>query len=721
MARVDSSYGRYQSIAAFLFYLAFSILLFGRGLAGRFTTACIGLESDPPMFMWYLRWWRYALEHRVNPFLTDLLWAPPGFNLAWSTFIPLPAWLVIPLGRAFGETAAYNFLCIIALPLAATAAFLLCRRVTTAFWPSLLGGYIFGFSPFMLGEMLGGHLHLLLAFPIPLAVLSTLRRLDCEISARRFTLEIAALLVVQFLCGIELFATMSIFAGFAMLVALVFFDAATRARILALIGPLAAAYAIAMIVVSPYLYYLFALGFPHAPIWSPAKFTGDLLNFFIPTEANLLGTFGFARAISVKFSGDIYENGVYIGIPLLIMIEAYRRSASHTAVGKFLVATLAIAVVASFGPGLRVGGRPLFPMPWALVASLPVISNAIAARFSMYAALVISLIAAIWFGSASARTSTKIGVAVLVLMFLAPNPNALFWTRPLTLPAFFADHTYLHALQPREVVLPLPYGERGDCMYWQERTDMYFRMASGWTGITPPEFERMPIVNFFYGEIDLPEPGDQLKAFVARFAVTAIVADPTYERFAIFQPALASLGVAAEPSGGLLIYKIAPGKFAAYAKLNGAEIEARALALRFDSILAAAASYVAGGNDPLKLSALELKRFNLLPQDWRIATTPNSLTGWSIGGLPDKRIAIALYGSDQGLKPLLDRYFGKVAELLYPAPSRWNPRSSTGDNSGTALIIFDRTQFDAAARQLKSSPPPEMATPFLGAISTDSR
>ena len=727
MARVDSRYGRYQSIAAFLFYLTFSILLFARGLSGRFTTACIGLKSDPLMFMWDLRWWRYALEHRVNPFLTDLLWAPPGFNLAWSTFIPLPAWIVIPLGRAFGETAAYNFLCVIALPLAATAAFLLCRRVTTAFWPSLLGGYIFGFSPFMLGEILGGHLHLILAFPIPLAELSALRRIDGEISARRFTLEIAALLVVQFLCGIELFATMSIFAGVAILIAIVFFDAATRARVLDLIAPLAAAYAFAMLVVSPYLYYLFALGFPHAPIWRPGKFTGDLLNFFVPTEANLLGTFGFARSISEKFSGDIFENGVYIGIPLLILIEAYRRSAWHTAAGKFLITTVAIAVVASFGPALRVSGRPLFPMPWALVANLPVISNAVAARFSMYAALVVSLIAAIWLSSASARASTKVFAAIAVILFSLPNPSAIFWTRPLTLPAFFADHTYLRALQPREVVLPIPYGERGDCMYWQERTDMYFRMASGWTGITPFQFERMPIVNFFYGETDLPEPGDQLKAFLARFAVTTIVADPSSERFPVFQPALASLGVAAEPVGDVLIYKIAPGKFAAYAKLTGAEVEARALALRFDSILAATAGYIAGGNDPLKLSPLVLQRLNLLPSDWRIATGPNSLTGWSVAALPDKRlpdkrIAIAIYGFDQGLKPLLDRYSGKVDELLYPAPARWNPRSSPAeDQSGIALIIFDRNQFEAAARQLRSSPPPEMTTPFLGAVGAESR
>ena len=36
---------------------------------------------------------------------------------------------------------------------------------------------------------------------------------------RRFVVEIAAILTTQFLCGIELFATMTIFGGFAILLA----------------------------------------------------------------------------------------------------------------------------------------------------------------------------------------------------------------------------------------------------------------------------------------------------------------------------------------------------------------------------------------------------------------------------------------------------------------------------------------------------------------------
>jgi hypothetical protein len=713
MAQVDSHDGRPQLIATFLLYLAFSVLLFGRGLAGRLTTAYIGRAADPLVYIWFLRWWRYAVEYRVNPFLTDLLWAPRGFNLAWSAFIPLPAWIAIPIGRWFGEPAAYNILSVVAPPLAALSAFLLCRRVTGAFWPSVLGGYVFGFSPYMLGHTLGGHLNLTLVFPIPLMALVALRRLDGEISTRRFTLETAVLLVVQFLCGIEVFATLTLFAGFSLLVALVFSNAESHARLLKLVVPLTAAYATAMIVLSPYLHYLLAGGVSHGPIWTASNFSADLLNFLIPTRTNLFGTFGFARTITGSFGADIYENVAYIGIPLVIVVEAYRRAAWSTSAGRFLTVMLAVAILASIGPELCVGGRAGFPMPWAIAGRLPLISMALPVRYMVYAFLIVAVMVATWFASPM-RPLTKWTAAAVILISIAPNPRASFWISSLEVPRFFTAGTYARKLDPREIVLPLPFPQTGISMYWQARSNMYFRMAGGWTTTTPFEFQRMPIVSLFYGQTALPEAGDQLKAYIARFAVTAIVADPSSERFDTFGPALASLGVAAEKSDGVLIYKIPPGKFAAYAESTGAEVEARALALRFDTVLADAAEYLAGGNDPLKLSAPELQRLNLLPLYWQTATTPNSVSSWSIGALADKRIAIALSGSPQGVQPLLDRYADK-AELLYPAPSKWDRNSSlSADQLNPLLIIFDRAEIEAAARQLKLSPPPEMTTPFPG-------
>ncbi|MFZ2062108.1 MAG: hypothetical protein WAU82_13935 [Candidatus Binatus sp.] len=709
--------GRYQWPAAFLLFLAFSILLFGSSLAGHLTTAYIGHDEDPRIYMWFLRWWRYALDQHINPFFTDLLWAPHGFNLAWSAFVPLPAWIAIPIGRALGEAAAYNVLCIIALPLAALSAFLLCRRVTGAFWPSILGGYIFGFSPYMLAQMLGGHLNLIFAFAIPLLVLAVFRRLDGEVPAWRFTLEIAVLLIVQFLCGIELFATMTLFGGFAILIALVFFDGDSRARLVRLIGPLAAAYAIAMLVVSPYLYYLFMRGSAGAPAWPPARFTGDLLNFIIPTEVNLFGTFGLARAITGKFSGDLYEKSVYVGIPLLLLIESYRRMKWRTRAGRFLIVMLAITVVASFGPALRVAGRAVLPMPWAIFTILPVLSGALAARFAIYTSLVISVIAATWFSDAPARTSTKIIAAASVALFLVPNLVPSFWKSRLDIPAFFTDRAYANELAPREIVLPLPFPDSGKSMYWQADSDMYFRMAGGWTVTSPFEFTRMPAVRYFYGAIDLPEAADQLKAYIARFGVQAVIADPEETNFPIWQQTLAPLGITAQNEKGVWIYKIPGDSFAAYAKLPAAQVEARANALRFDAIVEAAGKYLADGHDLSKLSPLELKRLDLLPRDWLVNAAPDAYRDWQIAPASGGQVGIIVVGSYEGVRPLIERYRAIASEIDYPAPTRWTPDAHPRlDVVKPLLVTFDSAHLTAAAQKLRDSPPPERTTPFVAGV-----
>jgi hypothetical protein len=706
---------RWRGLAVFGLYIAISLIFFARGLIGH-PGYYIGRDTDPPQTMWFFNWWRFSLAHGLNPFITDFVWAPLGINLAWTTFMPIPAWVSIPLQVTVGEPATYNLIVTLMPALAAFAAFLLCRRVTGAFWPSVLGGYIFGFSSYMLGQVLG-HLDLVTVFPAPLIVLITLKRLDGEISARRFAVMLAALLTLQFLCFPELFATITIVGGFSLLLAYPLFGSDVRIRLRRLIIPTIGGYLISTAILSAYFYYLLAFGFPSGPIWPPSKYSADLIGFLVPWHTIWWGSAGFATAITDRFTGTILENGDYLGVVLIVFVEIFRRRFWPTAAGKFLTILLLAIIIAAIGPTLHIAGVQGFPMPWAIFQHLPLIENILPVRFMMYAFLILGVMIAMWFATSAARRLTKCAAAAVILASITPNPHASFWVSRLDIPAFFTDGSYAKELSPREIILPLPWAQKGNSMYWQMQSDMYFRMAGGWTGFSPFEFRQMPIVSLFSGQTDLPEAGDQLKAYLARFAVTAVVADPSSERFDTLEPALASLGLAAQPSGGVLIYKISPGKFAAYAKLTGAHVEARALALRFDTVLAAAAGYIAGGNDPLKLSAPELKRLNLLPPDWQLVTAPNSVSSWSIGVLADERIGIALWGSPEGVKPLLDRYLGK-AELLYPAPSRWNPRSSLSeDQLGPLLVIFDQAELEAAAKKLKSSPPPERTTPFIGADS----
>ena len=715
MTSPDRAHHRLQSFAAFALYFALAALLLARGLIGH-PGFYIGRDTDPPQTMWFFNWWRFSLAHGLNPFITDFVWAPLGINLAWTTFVPIPAWISIPLQVTVGEPATYNIIVMLMPPLAAFAAFLLCRRVTGALWPSVLGGYIFGFSPYMLGQVLA-HLVEFAVFPVPLIALLTLKRLDGEISARRFAIGLAALLTVQFLCSVELFATVTIVGGFSLFRALALFDTDVRARLVGLIAPAIAGYLMAGAVLSPYLFYMLGRGFPHSPIWKTGSYSADLLAFLVPTETVMLGTARAATGITRTFQGDIYENGAYLGIAIVLFVEVFRQRYWRVPVGKFLTILFVVIMIAAMGPTLHVAGRPGISMPWAIVGWLPLISIALPVRFMMYAFLVLGVMIAMWFASLSARPLTKCVAAAVILVSIAPNPHASFWVSRLDIPAFFTDRTYANELEPREIILPLPWGQRGNSMYWQMQSDMYFRMAGGWTGISPFEFARMPVVKYFYGGIDLPEAGDQLKAYIARFGVRAVIADPKEANFPIWQRTLASLGVAPLNEKGVWIYKIPRDSFAAYAKLPAAQVEARADALRFDTILEAAEKYLADGHDLSEVSPLELKRLDLIPRDWLVDATPDAYTDWQIGPAPDGRVAIVIVGSYEGIRPLIERCRATASEIDYPAPTRWTPASRPRlDAIKPLVVIFDSAHLAAAAQSLRDSPPPERTTPFVAGV-----
>ncbi len=715
MTSSDRARHRLQSFGAFALYFTLAALVLDRGLIGQ-SHQLIGEGTDLSTYMWFMKWWPYAISHRLDPFLTDLLWAPLGVNLAWVTSTPLPTLVMLPVQLTLGEFAAYNTLCTLALPVAAFSAFLLCRRVTGEFWPSFCGGYVFGFSSYMLGQVCA-HAVLAITFPAPLAALVVLKRIDGEISSRRFSVLLATLLVVEFLSCVELFATLTLVGALALILAIAFLDGATRARLFGLIAPAAAAYLIAAIVLSPYLYHLLAYGFPHRPIWPPDRFSADVMGFFVPEKVFALGTAKPALALTRLLTINIPENGAYLGLPLIVFAEAFRRRYWTSPLGKLLTILLGAIVVVAMGPALHVAGREDLVMPWAFFVKLPFVSNALPIRFMMYAFLVIAVMLAIWLASAATGARTKFITVAIIAVSLMPNPRASFWVSKLEVPAFFSSGAYRAELAPGDIVLALPFGRKGTSMYWQAKSDMYFRMADGWTGIVPFRFARMPIVNFFEGADDLPEPGEQLKTYIAHFGVKAVIVDPADSRFKTFQAVLASLSVPAAEIGGLWIYKIPLEKFADYEKVDPAQAEARAIALRFDTILPAAAKYLASGHDPARLSPLELKRLNLLPADWQVQDERYTLANWSIGMI-DQRIAIALHGSYDGFKPLIDRLSMQGAEILYPAPARWDPRAIPDKILLRPLLVFfDREKFDAAVAKLKASPPPELTTPFLGADS----
>ncbi|HVN63393.1 MAG TPA: hypothetical protein VMT58_02055, partial [Candidatus Binataceae bacterium] len=180
-----------------------------------------------------------------------------------------------------------------------------------------------------------------------------------------------------------------------------------------------------------------------------------------------------------------------------------------------------------------------------------------------------------------------------------------------------------------------------------------------------------------------------------------------------FKEALAPLGDY-EMTGGIALYKVAPQIISAYRDLPGAALEARAVSLRFDSILEASAKFLATGHDASNLSPLELLNAKLLPATWRVDAAPDAYSDWTAVRLSNDKLAVAVTGTYDALRPLIDRYLRTTAKVYCPAPRLWTPKEMPIREKWVPLVIeFDRAGLAAAAAQLKSSPPSERTTPFL--------
>ena len=223
---------RSAAIAALLIYLAISMAYFWWPIHGHFGDMAISSSSTVTMpdlgqSLWYLRWWPYALTHGLNPFITYKQFHAYGYNVTWEISIPVIALLAWPVTMTAGPIAAFNLTIILAFTLTAWATFILCYHLTRQVWASLVGGYLFGFSGFMIAQATG-HLHLIVLFPIPVVLYLAVLRYEGRISRVRFLLLAPLPLFFLFLVTVEEFALVAIFAYIALGVWLLFNLAAWR-------------------------------------------------------------------------------------------------------------------------------------------------------------------------------------------------------------------------------------------------------------------------------------------------------------------------------------------------------------------------------------------------------------------------------------------------------------------------------------------------------------
>src|SRR5215469_1111043 len=302
-----------QGLLAFALYLVVWLATVGRHLLHNPGDAHLDQVSmDPNFYTWCLRWWPYAIGHGLNPFFSHLIRAPAGHSLAWVTAIPPIALLAWPLTVTAGPIVTFNLLVILAPPLAAWAAFVLCRRITRKFWPSVAGGAVFGFSAYEMNHIAAGQLNLTYSLLLPLVAYVFVLWRDGAIGTRAFVGLAGLTMAVQFYLFLETFADLTALLAVSVVISVVVAGRARRPEMLRLTRCLSYAYAIAILLALPYLAYALTM---KAPVLR-ADTNLDLASLVIPrpgVTTRIPWLYELATGpIPVSAAG-------YVGIPLLAL------------------------------------------------------------------------------------------------------------------------------------------------------------------------------------------------------------------------------------------------------------------------------------------------------------------------------------------------------------------------------------------------------------------
>lgn len=683
-----------QNVLILLIYILLS--LFFWGFPSNFNKLVFGNDIDPIAIIWSINWFPYALSHGLNPFISHTILNPIGVNLVWSPAYAFTASLLMfPVTVIFGPIVSYNMLTLLSPALSAFTAFLLCKYLSKNTIPALMGGYIYGFSSYEIGQLLG-HLNLFTIFLIPLIILICTLFYQNKVNKFLFLTILIILLILQFGFSLEIFTTLTFFGYISLIIAFIFINQQDRKKIIILGGWVIISYIITMIILLPFLYYLY-LGLHLIPtIFNDTSFySSDLLNFIIPTPITWLGGNQFSH-IASKFSGNFSEEGAYIGIPLIFISYLYIKEFWHTFHGKLLIISGLIIIIASFGPFLKILGTQIIQTPWKLLIYLPLIKQALPTRFTLYLSLVLAIIITIWLSTSKYNKIFKYSITVLSLVFLIPNLSVSFKgvKKEINIPPFFTQKSYLKYIKPNSNVLIIPYSYNGNSALWQVASNMYFNMIDyPWYPVPLNKWSWLNsniVANLIADTPNNIFCIDELKGFLGSNDIEyVIVSDNEYDKWGnIYSDVLG------RPSnvGGIFLYKISDDIHTQRNDYKNAIAQCNFK--QFAILFSASIKFLENNNQLTNLYPQYLEEHDYLDKSLGYQTktvynwTQNS--GW-IGQWPcseekAKCFGVGIVGNINEIKPIIEKYSEQAKQIYFPYPKKYDPNIKKG--SGQLLMIF---------------------------------
>ena len=454
-------------------YLVLSVAMLWKGLFTGSGTV-VGRLQDPALFIWYLQWLPFALGHHLNPLLTTYLHYPSGANLMWNTSIVFPALVLAPVTIAFGPITAYNVLCVTAVASSAWCGYLAARRFTQSWWAAVVGGLLYGFSPYVVSQSLG-HPNLALAFYPALAVIFADEILVRQ-RARPWRLGVllGAVTALQLMTSEELLGETVIMAVPGLVALALLHRAEVRQRlhyVLRVAGPAL----LTFVALAGYPLYVQLLGPEriHGALWYLNYYVATLERFVVPSNVQLLGP--GPRSV-------LGDSGVYVGIPLLLLAVAAVVWLRRRTVVVVAAVTLASAMVLSLGGFLNVwdGHSTPVPLPWLPIDVLPFFNDILPIRVMLFGYLALGILVAFFLDRVLRHPRTRwrvAGVLAAVVALVPLLPVLPFPSERWSVPAFFSSAD-VHRLSTTGSVL-MTSSPGYDTSVWQAVSEMSFRSATG--------------------------------------------------------------------------------------------------------------------------------------------------------------------------------------------------------------------------------------------------
>lgn len=505
----------------------------------------VGSYTDPYAKAWFLGWLPHELTSGHFALVTNVASYPAPVNLMWNNSVIALATLLSPITVGAGPVVAFNLAVVLGLTLSAWSAGLTLRRFIRTPLAAWIGGGLYGFSPFILGEAYGGQLPWVTLWTVPLLVCV----LDALVRTRHgrpwvLGIAIGCLASFQILTTEELFATVLLTVAASLVVLAIANPRSAIALAPRVTGALLVATLFALAVAGPFLVvqFLGAHRLPPGPVMPASANVVDLLGWLVPTQLQLVAPSWLAH-VGRAFPGYLFDRVGYVGLPLLVLAGwgAWRRRRESWV--KLAVALVASLGVLSMGPHLYLAGHHTdLPMPWLLVQHLPLMEKVLPARLLAILWLPLAALAAAGLeavltgasrlGAIRAIAVTAVAVATILPAGQAPTLNA-------NVPSWFTLTSTVSAKWHGAIlVTPIATADQCRALLWQAAADYSFTTPSGCllralpdgslvVGPTPSALVRAIWTTQAGGHVRLsPTTLQTLRTTLRHLGVDAVVAGP---------------------------------------------------------------------------------------------------------------------------------------------------------------------------------------------------